>query len=118
LRCGCLHPPHSPTPWTRHRKRILRTPSRVVRKNFTHRPATLQRISCPARPHRQKPLPHPRSALLPVRPPPLPAASARCRPMTSSTVKLRIQLTLAGIFVTLLLAAVFTLGPCDIPFEP
>ena len=38
--------------------------------------------------------------------------------MSSSTVKLRIQLTLGGIFVTLLLAAVFTLGSLHVPLEP
>ena len=38
--------------------------------------------------------------------------------MSGSSYKLRIQLTLGGIFVTLLLAAVFTLGSLDVPLEP
>src|SRR5690349_11126792 len=38
--------------------------------------------------------------------------------MSSSTGKLRVQLALGGIFVTLLLAAVFTLGSLAVPLEP
>jgi PAS domain S-box-containing protein len=38
--------------------------------------------------------------------------------MSSSSHKLRVQLALGGIFVTLLLAAVFTMGSLDVPFEP
>ena len=38
--------------------------------------------------------------------------------MSPSTNKLRVQLTLGGLFVTLLLAAVFTLGSLDVPLEP
>ena len=38
--------------------------------------------------------------------------------MSPSTNKLRIQLTLGGVFVTLLLGAVFTMGSLDVPFEP
>jgi PAS domain S-box-containing protein len=38
--------------------------------------------------------------------------------MSGPSNKLRVQLTLGGIFVTLLLAAVFTLGSLDVPLEP
>ncbi len=38
--------------------------------------------------------------------------------MSPSTNKLRIQLIFGGIFVTLLLGAVFTMGSLDVPFEP
>jgi two-component system nitrogen regulation sensor histidine kinase NtrY len=38
--------------------------------------------------------------------------------MSASNNKLRVQLTLGGVFVTLLLAAVFTLGSLDVPLEP
>ena len=38
--------------------------------------------------------------------------------MSPATNKLRIQLILGGIFVTLLLGAVFTMGSLDVPFEP
>jgi hypothetical protein len=36
----------------------------------------------------------------------------------SSTGKLRVRLAIGGVLVTLLLAAVFTLGSLDVPFEP
>src|SRR5262245_33610546 len=39
-------------------------------------------------------------------------------PMTSTTSKQRNRLVLAGVILTLLLAAVFTLGSLDTPFEP
>jgi len=38
--------------------------------------------------------------------------------MSPSTDKLRVGLAIGGVFVTLLLAAVFTLGSLDVPFEP
>jgi len=38
--------------------------------------------------------------------------------MSQSTHKLRVGLALGGVLVTLLLAAVFTLGSLDVPFEP
>jgi len=38
--------------------------------------------------------------------------------MSPSTDKLRVRLALGGVFVTLLLAAVFTLGSLDVPLEP
>jgi len=38
--------------------------------------------------------------------------------MSSARDKLRLKLALGGIFVTLLLAAVFTLGSLDVPLEP
>ncbi|HUL35005.1 MAG TPA: ATP-binding protein [Candidatus Eisenbacteria bacterium] len=38
--------------------------------------------------------------------------------MSPSTGKLRLQLSLGGLFVTLLLGAVFTMGSLDVPFEP
>src|SRR3984893_18309796 len=38
--------------------------------------------------------------------------------MSPSANKLRVQLSLGGVFVTLLLAAVFTLGSLDVPLEP
>src|SRR5256885_6261752 len=40
------------------------------------------------------------------------------RPMTSTTPRQRIRLIIGGIFLTLLLAAVFTLGSLDAPFQP
>src|ERR1700675_843931 len=63
-------------------------------------------------------MPEPRAALLPMRPTPLLAAAAGGRPMSPSTDKLRVRLALGGVFVTLLLAAVFTLGSLDVPLEP
>jgi nitrogen fixation/metabolism regulation signal transduction histidine kinase len=38
--------------------------------------------------------------------------------MSPASDKLRIKLVLGGVFVTLLLAAVFTMGSLDVPFEP
>ncbi len=38
--------------------------------------------------------------------------------MSPASHKLRIQLILGGVFVTLLLGAVFTMGSLDVPFEP
>jgi PAS domain S-box-containing protein len=38
--------------------------------------------------------------------------------MSPANNKLRLQLTLGGVFVTLLLAAVFTMGSLDVPIEP
>src|SRR5882724_4599741 len=40
------------------------------------------------------------------------------RPMTSTTPRQRTRLIIGGIFLTLLLAAVFTLGSLDAPFQP
>src|SRR5882757_2406387 len=40
------------------------------------------------------------------------------RPMTSTTSRQRTRLIIGGIFLTLLLAAVFTLGSLDAPFQP
>src|SRR5258706_8331095 len=40
------------------------------------------------------------------------------RPMTSTTSRQRPRLIIGGIFLTLLLAAVFTLGSLDAPFQP
>src|SRR5262252_5978009 len=42
----------------------------------------------------------------------------RTSPMTSTSSKQRHRLVLAGVILTLLLAAVFTLGSLDTPFEP
>src|ERR1700686_4855591 len=53
-----------------------------------------------------------------MRPTPLLAAAAGGRPMSPSTDKLRVRLALGGVFVTLLLAAVFTLGSLGVPLEP
>src|SRR5882672_4071373 len=39
-------------------------------------------------------------------------------PMTSTTARQRTRLIIGGIFLTLLLAAVFTLGSLDAPFQP
>ena len=38
--------------------------------------------------------------------------------MSPASDKLRLKLALGGVFVTLLLAAVFTMGSLDVPFEP
>ena len=38
--------------------------------------------------------------------------------MSPANDKLRLQLTLGGVLLTLLLAAVFTMGSLDVPFEP
>ncbi|HWN75341.1 MAG TPA: hypothetical protein VNO13_06310, partial [Candidatus Udaeobacter sp.] len=38
--------------------------------------------------------------------------------MSHSTNRLRVGLAIGGVFITLLLAAVFTLGSLDVPFEP
>src|SRR5690349_7059668 len=40
------------------------------------------------------------------------------RPMTSTTSRQRTRLIVGGVFLTLLLAAVFTLGSLDAPFQP
>src|SRR6202521_1053848 len=53
-----------------------------------------------------------------MRPTPLLAAAAGGRPMSPPTDKLRVRLALGGVFVTLLLAAVFTLGSLNLPLEP
>jgi PAS domain S-box-containing protein len=63
-------------------------------------------------------LPPEQSSLLSVLAIPLSATISAAGIMTSTTSSQRRRLVLAGVVLTLLLAAVFTLGSLDTPFEP
>src|SRR5215472_368618 len=92
------------------------------------RPPAVQRISRAHRQNRKTPLPQIQSRVryLPAREiSPCSGRFAggepgvtRYAPMTSTTSSQRNRLVLAGVILTLLLSAVFTLGSLDTPFEP
>src|SRR5208282_5648102 len=78
----------------------------------------LQRVPRADRAHRQRLVSRPRAALRKLRPPALSSPIAGGRPVTPPKPKSQTRLVIGGILVTLLLAAVFTMGSLDVPIEP
>src|SRR5262249_11776630 len=115
VRGGRICAPHPRTPQSCDCEYLLRRLACSVRIFPASRSSTLQRVSRPHRRNRQTLLSQVPGALFRMPPEFL---FARERPaMTSTTRRQRLRLTIGGIVLTLLLAAVFTLGSLDTPLE-